>query len=95
MLNSISNALGTPSSRLEEMAGRDRAATENAAQEFEAVFLAEMLMHAGIDEALARDSGFGGETIVSLMVAELAEEIAKKGSFGLAEKIRQGLGRNS
>ncbi len=66
-----------------------------AAREFEAAFLAEMLTHAGIEDALAQGSGFGGETMASLLVTELAEQIAARGSFGLAEKMRQGLERQA
>ncbi len=57
------------------------------AEEFEAVFLAEMLSQAGLEKALAADSGFGGEAMSGLLVQELAEKIVDRGGFGLADRI--------
>ncbi len=57
------------------------------AQEFEAVFIAEMLSHAGFDKAIAQDSGYGGEAFSRMLVENYAESLAEKGGFGLADQI--------
>lgn len=57
------------------------------AQEFEAVFIKEMLTHAGLDKAMASDSGIGGEAFSSMLVQTYAEGIAEKGGFGLADQV--------
>ena len=62
------------------------------AQEMEAVFLAEMLGHAGLNTAPA---GFGGgvgeDQFASFLRAEQAAAMAAKGGIGLAESIFQAL----
>ena len=57
-----------------------------AAQDFEATFIAEMLTFAGFDEAVSQQSGFGGEAYSRFLIDSYAQEIAKTGSFGIAEK---------
>lgn len=58
-----------------------------AAVEFEAVFAAEMLAHAGLGEALAGESGHAGETFSGFLLEAYARKIAERGSLGLAERI--------
>ena len=62
-------------------------ALRKTAEEFESVFIAEMLTHAGFDKAIAQDSGFGGEAFSRMLVETYAENLAKKGGFGLADQI--------
>jgi Rod binding domain-containing protein len=62
-------------------------ALRKTAEEFESVFIAEMLSHAGFDKAIAQDSGFGGEAFSRMLVETYAENLAKKGGFGLADQI--------
>ena len=57
------------------------------AQEFESVFIAEMLSHAGFDKALSQESGYGGEAFSRMLVETYAEDLAEKGGFGLADQI--------
>ena len=57
------------------------------AQEFEAVFIAEMLSHAGFEKAIAQDSGLGGEAFSRMLVETYAEKLSEKGGFGLADQI--------
>lgn len=59
----------------------------DTAREFEAVFIKEMLTHAGLDKAFAGDSGHGGEAFSSMLVQTYAEELSQKGGFGLADQI--------
>lgn len=57
------------------------------AQEFEAVFIAEMLSHAGFEKAIAQDTGLGGEAFSRMLVETYADQLSKKGGFGLADQI--------
>ncbi|MEL6792493.1 MAG: rod-binding protein [Pseudomonadota bacterium] len=75
--------------------GRD-AALWRAAQSFEAVFIAEMMAHAGVadggafGDSLGGRSGAGGfaeETFRSLLSQEWAEDVAARGGIGLADQI--------
>lgn len=76
---------------------RSRAAPEDAekrdaqlrekAQEFESIFIAEMLSHAGFDKALSENAGYGGEAFSRMLVESYAEQLSKKGGFGLADQI--------
>ena len=68
-------------------ATKQDAALRKTAQEFEAVFIKEMLTHAGLDKAMASDSGIGGEAFSSMLVQTYAEGIAEKGGFGLADQV--------
>lgn len=71
-----------------------RAATQqdaDAATEFTAAFLAEMLKHSGLEKALASDSGFGGETMASFFVDQVTRKIAERGGLGLTELITEKL----
>lgn len=61
------------------------------AQEFEAVFVAQMLKYGGFADALSQNSGFGGEAFSSLLLEAYAENIVERGGFGIAEKIYQQL----
>ena len=62
-------------------------ALHETAQAFEAVFIAEMLTHAGLDKALAGASGQGGEMFSRMLLDKYAEAMADAGGFGVAEKI--------
>lgn len=66
---------------------RRAAPSSAAAQEFEAMFLAEMLTRAGFEKALTFESGFGGEAMASYYVQEIASRLAETGDFGLAQEF--------
>lgn len=70
-----------------ESATQKEEALRKTAREFEAVFIKEMLTHAGLDKALAGDSGHGGAAFSSMLVETYASNIADKGGFGLADQI--------
>ncbi|MAW80985.1 MAG: flagellar biosynthesis protein FlgJ [Parvularcula sp.] len=70
-----------------EAASEKEKALRETAREFEAVFIKEMLTHAGLDKAIAGDSGYGGEAFSSMLVETYADELAKKGGFGLADQM--------
>jgi hypothetical protein len=60
----LNPAAGKTGSAGETLAEKEEA-LHKTAQEFETVFIAEMLSHAGFDKAIAQDSGFGGEACSS------------------------------
>ena len=71
---------------------RGAAELRAAAEEFEAVFLAEMFQHAGLGEA--RESfggGVGEEAFASMMATEWARALVDNGGIGLTEHIFQAL----
>jgi peptidoglycan hydrolase FlgJ len=59
-----------------------------AAKAFEAVFLAEMLEHSGLN---AMPEGFGGgageDAFASFLTQEYARLLVERGGFGLAESV--------
>ena len=65
--------------------GDDR--LQKRAQEFEAVFLTEMLSHTGLAEALAQDAGFGGEAFSQRLIEAYAEQLAQKDVLGVGRAI--------
>ncbi|MCK5747421.1 MAG: rod-binding protein [Oricola sp.] len=82
----LNPAAGKTGSAGETLAEKEEA-LHKTAQEFETVFIAEMLSHAGFDKAIAQDSGFGGEAFSRMLVETYAEDLAEKGGFGLADQI--------
>lgn len=69
------------------LSAQEDAALRDTAREFETVFIAEMLSHAGFDKALSQNAGFGGEAFSSMLVQTYAGQLSDKGGFGLADKI--------
>lgn len=64
---------------------------DETAQEFEAVFISEMLQHmfAGIEVNEEFGGGHGEEMFRSLLVDEYGKLMAKAGGIGVADHIRQ------
>lgn len=82
----LNPAAGKSGDATQTMAEKEEALRKTA-QEFETVFISEMLSHAGFDKAIAQDSGFGGEAFSRMLVETYAENLAEKGGFGLADQI--------
>lgn len=83
--------LEAPRAKAEATIGPD-AALRKTAQEFEAVFLAEMLKHTGINTAPEGfDGGYGEDAFSSLITEEYARILAGSGGIGLAEQIFESL----
>jgi Rod binding domain-containing protein len=63
--------------------------TWKAAQEFEAVFLGQMLaqMYQGIEAKAPFGGGFAEETYRSLMHQEIGRQMATTGGVGIAESV--------
>ena len=57
------------------------------AREFEAQFIAQMLTHAKLTDALSNGSGFGGEAMANMLVNALADRMVESGGFELAPLI--------
>jgi len=72
-------------------AAKSTAAAEKAAQEFEAVFIGQMLsaMFAGVKTDGPFGGGSGEEIFRSLMIEEYAKTIAGQGGFGLADQVKR------
>lgn len=88
LLQRKGSASGAPAETISQKPIADRELElRQSAKEFESVFVAEMLRHAGLDSALSGDSGLGGEAFSSLLIDRYAEEIVEKGGFGFAEQI--------
>ncbi|WP_369914857.1 rod-binding protein [Maritimibacter sp. 55A14] len=65
-----------------------RTALRDAAQEFEAAFLAEMLKSAGLGKTSGSFGGGAGEDqFADFLVREQAREMVRSGGIGLAESI--------
>ncbi len=63
-----------------------------AAREFEAVFLAEMLRHAGLGAARESFGGGAGEAqFAPLLARAQADAMAEAGGLGLADRIAEAL----
>ena len=80
-----------PAAQTPDRAARDAQLREQA-REFEAVFVSQMLKHAGLTEALSgSESKFGGEAFSNMLTEQYAHELIEDGGFGLAEEIYQQL----
>lgn len=58
-----------------------------SAREFEAAFVQQMLQYAGFAEAFGSNEGVATDAFSSYVLQHIAEEIASRGDFGLAEKF--------
>jgi len=71
-------------------AGKNDAAIDKAAQDFEAMFLAQMLQP--MFEGLKADGMFGGgageKAYRSMLVEEYGKAVAKAGGIGIAEQVK-------
>ena len=74
-------------------AGRDPAAVHKAAQNFEAVFLSQMLGHmfSGIEVDKTFGGGAGEEQFRSVLIDEYGKALAKRGGIGIAPAIESQL----
>lgn len=80
--------------RRPETRAEPQSALHRAAVEFEAVFLAEMLSHAGFGAERGSFGGGAGESGFSgMLVQEYARDIAESRSTGIAARIEQALAR--
>ncbi len=61
------------------------------AQEFESIFVAQMLQYSGLSKAVSANGGFGGEAFASLLIEEYAARLVERGGFGVADKVYEQL----
>lgn len=91
MIDSIGSPITSPGPSASEAALKDKAMRE-AANEFEAVFLAEMLSHTSLgDTSETFGGGAGEDAFGSLMTREWANQLTARGGIGLSETIYQAL----
>lgn len=73
--------------------GQNAEAIKKSAQEFEAVFMEQMLNH--MWSGVSTDGPFGGghaeQTFRGLLVNEYAREMTKSGGLGIADQVEQEL----
>ncbi|MBO6503815.1 MAG: rod-binding protein [Kordiimonadaceae bacterium] len=73
----------------DQLAGMDKRAARQTAEQFEAVFLSQML--APMFETVKTDSFMGGghaeQVYRGMMVEEMGKEIAKQGGIGIADSV--------
>jgi len=89
MDSQISAARLTQTPRLPTGAGLNMAKIKETAQEFEAVFLSEMLrpMFSNIDAAEPFGGGNGEKMYRDMQVDEYGKSLAKSGGIGLADQV--------
>ena len=80
----ISPKQSVPSSSIDSLQER--------AQEFEAIFIAEMLSHTGLGEAIAQDSGFGGQAFSQQLIQSYADQLTQKDVLGIRRAIIEQIG---
>ena len=73
--------------------GDSKEAIENAAEQFEAVFISQMLkpMFESIERNEMFSGGQGGKMFRGMMVEEYGKKMAEAGGIGLAEHVKQEL----
>lgn len=65
-----------------------------AAEALEASFIAEMMRHAGLADAVSGDAGFGGDAFTGFLLDAYARDLAARGGFGLADAIEDAISRS-
>lgn len=58
-----------------------------AAEDFEAAFISQMLKFSGLGEALTKGGGEDVSAFTDFYIENYAEKIVEKGGFGLADKF--------
>ena len=82
---------------LPRMTGRTEAEIDKTAQDFEGVFVGQMLqpMFDGLHVDGLFGGGHGEEVMRSMMVQEFGKMIAKTGKFGIADAVKKNLMQKS
>lgn len=96
MQTTASSSLGPSAASLQSIAARTQgnpAATDQAAEEFEAVMLTAMLkpIFEGIETSEMFGGGEGEKMWKGLLVEEYAAEMAASGGIGIADQVRSEL----
>lgn len=65
----------------------DEVKAREAAQDFEAAYIAQMLTFSGLDKALMAGGGDDMAAFTSFYIESFADQIVEKGGFGLADKF--------
>lgn len=68
-------------------ASADSDALMQVAKDFEAAFIAQMLNHSGLSEAMTAGEGKMASAFGSFYLEQLANKMADDGGFGMAESI--------
>lgn len=68
-------------------------ALKAVAEDFEAAFIAQMLTHSGLSEAMTAGEGKMASAFGSFYLEQLADKMAEDGGFGMADTIYKQLER--
>ena len=90
--NSITSLKPDPPN-MASVSGKDRAALKKASEEFEAVFIGQLLkvMRETIEESGAESGGFGKGIYTDLFDQEIARSMAHRGALGIGDIIYKSL----
>lgn len=72
---------------LDKGAVRDDPALRQAAEDFEAAFISQMLKFSGLGEALTKGGGEDVAAFTDFYIQNYADKIVEKGGFGLADRF--------
>lgn len=90
LLHATQNDSANAAGKLKD-AGKDITKVEEAAKQFEAVFIAEMMkpMFEGLSTEAPFGGGKGEETFRSMLLQEYGKLISQTGSVGLSDQVKQ------
>lgn len=71
--------------------GKEDAEIMQAAKDFEAAFITQMLKYSGLGEAMTKNGGEDVQAFTDFYIENFAEKIVEKGGFGLADKFYEKL----
>ncbi len=96
MMFDASQSVSSQPSPADALKGLDRtnkSAVRDAAEEFESVFLKNMLeaMFTGLEEGGTWGSGHGSEAWQGMMIDEYAKAVSESGGIGLADSVERQL----
>lgn len=94
LLRASQSDSGQASAKLKQaLKGSDTQAVDAAAEDFEAVFLAEMLkpMFEGLEPDPVFGGGKGEEIFQSMMIQEYGKVLAQSGGVGIADRVKEEL----
>ena len=76
------------------VAALDEKQMREAARDFEASYISQMLTYSGLADALSSGDGKKADAFTGFYIDKVAESIASQGGFGLAEQVYQHLLKN-
>lgn len=88
----LASPVPTGAVSLDAAAPADDAFLRETARDFEAVFVRQMLQHAGLAEAFGSGEGPSADAFSGFLLDAVAEKLVDGGGFGLAEQFYAAMG---